>query len=158
MRKKLLLFVCCLICMLGIGVQFNGTSEKAYSSQKQVKKELKFLKKKISKKKKEVAKAKSQYKKYKKLSRKTPGEIPIIFGRIVNSEPCVVWANGRYYYISNPGAGTALLGTYTASVKKTGGTRSINGYTAVCVRVFVNPNDKKKTRQKGPILRNKNSF
>ena len=51
MKKKLLLFVCCLICMLGVGAQFNGTSGKAYSSQKQVKKELKFLKKKISKKK-----------------------------------------------------------------------------------------------------------
>lgn len=153
MKKKLLLFVCCFMCMLGVGVQFNGTSGKAYSSQKQVKKELKFLKKKISKKKKEVAKAKSQYKKYKKLSRKTPGEIPIIFGRIVNSEPCVVWANGRYYYISNPGAGTAFFGTYTASVKKTGGTRTINGYTAVCVRVFVNPNDKKKNKAKRSYLK-----
>ena len=153
MKKKLLLFVCCLICMLGVGAQFNGTSGKAYSSQKQVKKELKFLKKKISKKKKEVAKAKSQYKKYKKLSRKTPGEIPIILGRIVNSEPCVVWANGRYYYISNPGAGTAFFGTYTASVKKTGGTRTINGYTAVCVRVFVNPNDKKKNKAKRSYLK-----
>ena len=37
MKKKLLLFVCCFMCMLGVGVQFNGTSGKAYSSQKQVK-------------------------------------------------------------------------------------------------------------------------
>lgn len=93
--------------------------------------------------KKEVAKAKKEYVSYQNKRRKSANGIPVFCGQIVNSDPCVVRANGTYYYISNPGSGAIWLGTFTSNIQKTGGTRYINGYTAVCARAVTNPYEKK---------------
>lgn len=151
--KKTLWILLCFVCALGIGFHTNGANGKAYTSSRQIKKELKSLGKQIAKSKKEVAKAKKEYTRYRNKQKNSATGIPVFCGQIVNSDPCVVRANGTYYYISNPGAGAIWLGTFTSNIQKTGGTRYINGYTAVCARAISDPYEKesiaaKKTYQK----------
>lgn len=130
-----------------------GRTERHIRQASQIKKELKSLGKQIAKSKKEVAKAKKEYTRYRNKQKNSATGIPVFCGQIVNSDPCVVRANGTYYYISNPGAGAIWLGTFTSNIQKTGGTRYINGYTAVCARAISDPYEKesiaaKKTYQK----------
>lgn len=148
-RKIHRILLALVVVIMGSCFLLSEKEANAYTTKAQIRKSIKkytYLEKKV---KKEAISAKKSYQKYSKQSGKARnGSIVIFMGKIVNSDPCVVYAWNQYFYIQNPERGTRAWGAFTGSIKKTGGYKYINGYTAVCARTVNDPAGGKASKYK----------
>lgn len=106
-RKIHRILLALVVVIMGSCFLLSEKEANAYTTKAQIRKSIKkytYLEKKV---KKEAISAKKSYQKYSKQSGKARnGSIVIFMGKIVNSDPCVVYAWNQYFYIQNPERGT----------------------------------------------------
>ena len=139
--------------MLGV-IAISSDQAQAYTSAKQVKKEIRAVDKKIAQENRASSKAQAKYKSLAaKDKAETAGSHLLLLAKIENTNPFIVSIGGRYYRVFNPSNGTILLGSYTASVRSSGGTTYYSSVSCTNVTAVKSSVDAKLTQARREMNR-----
>lgn len=153
MKRILYAAITVLAVMLGV-FAISSNQARAYTSAKQVKKEIRAVDKKIAQENRASSKAQAKYKSLAaKDKAETAGSHLLLLAKIENTNPFIVSIGGRYYRVFNPSNGTTLLGHYTASVRSSGGTTYYSGVSCTNVTAVKSSVDAKLTQARREMNR-----